>query len=129
MTDLKNDPYHFDIDVQTEYIQDQSEPEESRFVFAYTISIENAGTKSAMLLNRHWIITDANGETVEVKGQGVVGQQPLIEPGQRFEYTSGAVLTTPIGSMSGSYEMQGEDGQSFKADIPAFSLALPSMLH
>lgn len=122
-------PYQFDIRIQTEYVEDQSNPSDNRYVFAYTIRIENKGKCAAKLVSRHWIITDSNGETVEVRGQGVVGEQPLLHPGESFEYTSGTVLTTPIGSMEGSYQMLGEDGNEFDANIPPFSLVEPQRLH
>lgn len=98
-------------------------------MFAYTITIENQGDEPAQLLDRHWIITDADGNAQEVRGQGVVGEQPHLKPGERFEYTSGTVLPTPIGSMHGSYGMIGDDGQRFEAPIPAFSLASTTTIH
>ncbi len=121
----------FDIRVQaaTQFVEEQSDPEAERYVFAYTITIENCGAESAQLLDRHWIITDADGQVQEVRGPGVVGEQPLIAPGERFEYTSGAVLKTPVGSMRGSYGMVGADGSRFDAAIPAFSLSIPRTLH
>ena len=121
--------YHFSIDVKTEYLNEQSLPEESQFVFTYTIEIINRGQKAAKLTHRHWVITDANGETIEVKGKGVVGEQPIIEPGQSFIYTSGTVISTPIGTMQGSYLMEGEHGEQIQAPIPVFSLAQPSALN
>ncbi|QGX40478.1 Co2+/Mg2+ efflux protein ApaG [Permianibacter aggregans] len=126
---MENVPYQFDIRIQTQYVEDQSNPDDNRFVFAYTIRIENRGERAAQLVSRHWIITDSNGETVEVRGQGVVGEQPLLRPGESFEYTSGTVLNTPLGSMEGSYQMLGEDGNEFDATIPPFSLVEPSRLH
>ena len=121
----------FDIRVQaaTQFVEEQSDPEAERYVFAYTITIENCGVESAQLLDRHWIITDADGQVQEVRGPGVVGEQPLIAPGERFEYTSGAVLKTPVGSMRGSYGMVGADGSRFDAAIPTFSLSSPRTLH
>ncbi|NVK23162.1 MAG: Co2+/Mg2+ efflux protein ApaG [Kangiellaceae bacterium] len=121
--------YKFQITVKTQYIAEQSEPENERFVFGYTIRIANIGDLGAKLSSRHWVITDANGEITEVKGQGVVGEQPFIEPGNTYEYSSGAVLTTPIGTMQGSYSMQGQNGTEFKTPIPVFSLATPGILH
>ncbi|HET8818687.1 MAG TPA: Co2+/Mg2+ efflux protein ApaG [Xanthomonadaceae bacterium] len=123
------DDYLFDIDVATRYLDDQSAPEEDRYVFAYTIQIRNAGKLPARLVARHWVITDANGKTEEVDGEGVVGEQPWLRPGEAFQYTSGAVLTTGLGTMQGSYEMEADDGTSFQAPIPAFTLTVPRTLH
>jgi ApaG protein len=117
------------VDVETSYLEDQSEPRERRFVFAYTITIRNDGEVAARLLTRHWIITDANGRVQEVRGDGVVGEQPYLKPGQGFRYSSGAILETPVGSMQGTYHMVADDGQKFDAAIPAFRLAMPGMLH
>jgi ApaG protein len=117
------------IDVDTQYLEDQSDPAERRFVFAYTITIRNRGAVPAKLLTRHWIITDANGKVQEVRGEGVVGEQPHLRPGQGFRYTSGAVLETPVGSMHGSYQMIADDGVRFDAQIPAFTLAIPGTIH
>ncbi|NVJ64945.1 MAG: Co2+/Mg2+ efflux protein ApaG [Gammaproteobacteria bacterium] len=121
--------YQFQIKVATQYLEDQSEPDNERYAFAYTIRITNSGDNGAKLNARHWLITDANGEVTEVKGQGVVGEQPFIEPGKSYEYSSGAVLTTPIGCMHGSYQMSGENGEEFDAPIPVFSLSIPGVLH
>lgn len=115
------------IVTHSQYHPEQSSPEDSRYVFAYTITIENQGAKSARLLDRHWIITDAEGQAQEVRGPGVVGKQPHLQPGERFEYTSGAVLTTPLGCMHGSYGMISDDGVRFEADIPVFSLTSTSL--
>jgi ApaG protein len=115
--------------VETSYLEDQSEPQEHRFVFGYTITIRNDGKLPAKLLTRHWIITDANGRQQEVRGEGVVGEQPHLLPGQGFRYSSGAVLETPVGAMQGTYHMVGDDGQRFEAPIPAFRLAIPGVLH
>jgi len=117
------------VDVEPAYLAHESKPDERRYVFSYTVTIHNLGTQSARLLRRHWVITDANGERREVHGEGVVGEQPLIEPGSHFRYTSGALINTPFGSMEGSYEMLCEDGSSFEAPIPAFTLAIPGTLH
>ncbi len=119
----------FEINVATEYLDSKSSPDENRFVFAYTVKIMNKGTVTAQLLRRHWIITDANGETLEVRGSGVVGEQPWIAPGDEYEYTSGTVLNEFMGCMQGSYVMCGEDGVEFKAPIPVFTLAQPDKLH
>ncbi len=121
--------YQIQIEVQTRYIDEQSSPDDERYVFAYTITISNKGEHSAKLINRHWVITDAEGGVEEVRGRGVVGEQPYLEPGGQFQYTSGTVLKTPVGSMQGSYGMVTEDGLEFEADIPPFSLAVPNLLH
>lgn len=117
------------IQVATSYIDDQSEPDADRYVFAYTITISNSGNAPAKLINRHWLITDANGKIQEVRGEGVVGEQPYLRPGEEFRYTSGTVLETPVGTMEGEYEMIGDDGESFLAPIDRFSLAVPRVLH
>ena len=121
--------YEISIEVTTDYIDDQSEPDVDRYVFAYTITIANSGNIPAKLLSRHWIITDANGKIQEVTGDGVVGEQPKLNPGEKFSYSSGAVLETPVGAMQGSYRMEAENGTSFDAPIPAFTLAVPGVLH
>lgn len=117
------------VDVDTRYLEDQSDPDEQRFVFAYTITIRNRGEVPARLLTRHWVITDANGKVQEVRGEGVVGEQPHLKPGQGFRYTSGAVLETPVGAMQGSYQMLADDGARFDAPIPPFTLAIPGTIH
>lgn len=121
--------YAFDIDVATRYLDDQSEPEQDRYVFAYTIQIRNIGRVPARLLGRHWVITDANGRVQEVTGEGVVGEQPWLRPGEQFEYTSGAVLETNLGTMEGSYDILADDGTRFDAPIPPFTLSVPRTLH
>ena len=121
--------YSMQIDVATRYLDDQSEPAQSRYVFAYTISIRNSGNVPARLLGRHWVITDGNGKVEEVEGEGVVGEQPWLAPGERFEYTSGAVLETDLGMMRGDYKMLADDGSRFEAPIPAFTLTVPRTLH
>jgi len=121
--------YAFDIEITTRFLDEQSRPSEDRYVFAYTINIRNTGDVPARLLDRHWIITDANGRVEEVRGDGVVGEQPLLQPGEHFEYTSGAVLETSVGTMQGSYGMLADDGTRFEAPIPAFTLAVPRTLH
>ena len=118
-----------EITVETLYLPEQSEPAGDRYVFAYTITIRNTGTVPARLLNRHWVITDANGKVQEVHGEGVVGEQPHIEPGQQHRYSSGAVIETPVGTMEGSYGMQTDDGASFRAPVPLFRLAVPGVVH
>ena len=117
------------IRVATDYVDDQSEPEAGRYVFAYTITISNDGDVPARLISRHWIITDANGKVQEVSGDGVVGEQPHLNPGDEFQYSSGAVLETPVGAMQGLYRMEADDGVNFDAPIPPFTLAVPGMLH
>ena len=117
------------VNVDTRYLEDQSDPGESRYVFAYTITIRNRGTVPAKLLGRHWVITDANGKVQEVQGEGVVGEQPHILPGQQHRYSSGAVIETPVGTMEGSYGMRTDDGAQFRAEIPRFRLAVPGVLH
>jgi ApaG protein len=117
------------VSVETSYIADQSDPSGERYVFAYTITIRNEGSEAARLLRRHWIITDANGKVQEVRGDGVVGEQPHLEPGQGFRYSSGAILETPVGTMQGSYQMETDGGTRFDAPIAAFRLAVPGVLH
>jgi ApaG protein len=126
--DSQNDS-GIDVTVATRYVERESEPEQGRYVFAYTITIRNFGAEAGQLLNRHWWITDGQGEVEEVEGPGVVGQQPRIPPGQAFRYTSAAVLATPVGAMLGTYEFQRDDGARFEVPIPAFSLNIPSMVH
>ncbi len=123
------DDYRIEIGVESEFLSAQSEPAEQRFVFAYTITIENTGQVTAQLLSRHWYITDGNGRVQEVRGDGVVGEQPTLAPGDRFRYSSGAMIETPVGAMEGSYRMRAEDGNEFDAPIPPFTLAVPNLLH
>jgi ApaG protein len=111
------------------FIADQSAPERDRYVFAYTITITNEGTVAAQLLNRHWLITDSNGKIQEIKGDGVIGEQPYLKPGETFRYTSGAVLETPVGTMQGQYTMHSDEGDNFNAHIPQFTLSIPRTLH
>jgi ApaG protein len=119
----------FQITVTTQYVPQQSVPQARRYVFAYTIRIENQGDLTAQLKSRHWVITDGNGKVEEVRGPGVIGQQPLLRPGEHFEYTSGCVLETPRGSMRGTYQMRCADGRAFDATIAPFDLALPYSLN
>ncbi|WP_455234716.1 Co2+/Mg2+ efflux protein ApaG [Thiogranum longum] len=126
---MSSDTYNIQIEVETQYIEEQSLPEQDRYVFAYTITIHNTGKLPARLLNRHWVITDANNRIQEVKGEGVVGEQPHLNPGEQFRYTSGTMLQTPVGSMQGTYQMIADDGVEFDADIPAFTLSIPRTLH
>ncbi len=124
---MSDDNQHqIEVGVKTSYIEDQSDPKGERFVFAYTITISNHGSAPARLLNRHWVITDANGKIQDVRGEGVVGKQPYLQPGEAFSYTSGTVLETPVGAMEGEYEMVDDDGRRFLAPIDPFALAMPS---
>ena len=120
-----------DIDVQvaTSYVDEQSQPDADRYVFSYTITIANNGDEPATLKSRHWVITDANGKVQEVSGDGVVGEQPHLNPGERYRYSSGAVLETPVGAMQGMYRMETDEGRRFDAPIPPFTLAVPGLLH
>lgn len=122
-------PYNITIAVRTRYLAEQSQPAQQRFVFSYTITLRNAGALPARLLSRHWVITDADGKIEEVRGEGVVGEQPWLRPGEGYEYTSGAVLTTSVGTMAGSYQMLADDGTRFDAPIPSFVLSVPRTLH
>jgi ApaG protein len=124
-----SEKYAIKITPQAMYLADHSAPDEKRFVFGYRIRIENVGSIPAQLLSRHWIITDADGDTHEVKGDGVVGEQPTLQPGQSFEYQSGSQLSTEMGTMHGSYQMLAQDGTRFDAPIPRFTLSTPRTLH
>lgn len=121
--------YSIEVRVQTQYLPEQSEPAAGRHVFSYAVDIVNTGTVAAQLISRHWLITDADGLVQEVRGLGVVGHQPLLQPGQTFEYASGCSLATPVGTMKGSYQMTAEDGVQFEATIPEFVLSMPRTLH
>lgn len=121
--------YTIDVQVETRFVPDQSKPHDNRYVFAYTVTLHNAGDVPARLLTRHWVITDANGKVEEVRGEGVVGEQPWLRPGDRYQYSSGAVLDTVVGTMQGSYQMLADDGTHFDAPIPAFTLSIPRTLH
>ena len=126
---MSDSRYQIDVSVVTRFLAEQSQPEQNRFAFAYTITVQNNGSLPAKLLSRHWIITDGDGHTEEVRGAGVVGQQPVIEPGQVHTYSSGSVITTKVGTMQGSYLMQAQDDHQFKAIIAPFRLAVPGALH
>jgi ApaG protein len=126
---MSADTYSIDVAVQTRFISDQSAPDDHRFVFAYTITIANVGRVAARLISRHWIITDANRKVQEVRGDGVVGEQPLLQPGEHFNYTSGAVIETSVGTMRGSYQMVADDGHRFEAPIAQFTLSIPRTVH
>jgi ApaG protein len=121
--------YEITVATRTAFIPDQSDAAGGRYVFAYTITITNTGSVAAQLVSRHWIITDADSQVQEVKGLGVVGEQPYLRPKESFEYTSGAAIATPVGTMRGSYQMVAEDGVQFDAPIPEFTLSMPRVLH
>jgi ApaG protein len=121
--------YEITVTSRTAYIPEQSDAENGRFVFAYTITLQNTGNVAAQLISRHWIITDANNQLQEVRGLGVVGEQPTLRPDQRYEYTSGTAIATPVGTMRGTYQMVADDGSQFSAKIPEFTLSIPRVLH
>ncbi len=121
--------YQVKVTALPQFVAEQSDPDAERYVFAYTITVENVGTVTAQLISRHWIITDGNSNVQEVRGLGVIGEQPLLKPGEKYEYTSGCQLDTPVGIMRGTYQMMAEDGTAFEAEIPAFTLAIPRVLH
>jgi ApaG protein len=121
--------YEFTVSVETAYVPEQSDETQDRYVFSYTITIANIGSVPAQLISRHWLITDAVGHVQEVRGLGVIGAQPLLQPEETFQYTSGCVLATPVGTMQGSYQIVAEDGTQFEAPIPVFTLAIPRTLH
>jgi ApaG protein len=121
--------YEVSVSPQAQYLADQSDEPAGRFVFAYTITLRNTGTVPAQLISRHWVITDANSQVQEVRGLGVVGEQPLLAPGESFQYTSGAAIATSVGTMRGTYQMVAEDGTRFDASIPEFTLSIPRTLH
>ena len=125
----KQKKYHIQVSVSTRYIEGESDPAMNRYIFAYTINIQNHGEIAAKLLTRHWIINDANNRIQEVRGKGVIGEQPYLRPGESFEYTSGTMLETPVGSMQGSFQMIADDEHHFDAIIKPFTLAMPGMLH
>jgi ApaG protein len=121
--------YEISVSTRTQYLADQSDEEAGRYVFAYTITIRNTGSVAAQLISRHWVITDADSQVQEVRGLGVVGEQPLIKPGEAYEYTSGTAIATQVGTMRGAYQMVAEDGTRFDAAIPEFTLSVPRVLH
>ena len=125
----QQDIHSIEVGVKTSYVDEQSDPDADRYVFAYTITISNKGNSPAKLINRHWLITDANGKVQEVRGEGVVGEQPYLRPGEVFRYTSGTVIETPVGTMEGEYEMMADNGDAFMAPVDRFSLAVPRVLH
>ena len=126
---MADDKHKIDVTAKVRFVPEQSDEAQERYVFAYTMTITNTGSVAAQLKTRHWIITDANGKVQEVRGEGVIGEQPLLQPNQSFQYTSGAAIATPVGTMRGSYQMVGSDGVAFDAVIPEFTLAMPRMLH
>jgi ApaG protein len=126
MTDKK---YEITVAARTAFIPHQSDQDSGRYVFAYTITITNTGSVPAQLISRHWIITDSNNQVQEVRGDGVIGEQPLLRPHESFQYTSGTAIATPVGTMRGSYQMVAEDGVQFDAPIPEFMLSMPRVLH
>ena len=121
--------YDITVAARTAFIPDQSDVDSGRYVFAYTITITNTGTVPAQLVSRHWIITDSNNQVQEVRGDGVIGEQPLLRPNESFQYTSGTAIATPVGTMRGSYQMVAQDGVQFDAPIPEFMLSMPRVLH
>jgi len=126
---MSNDSTKIDVQVSPLYLAEQSDPKNNHYVFSYTVTIKNKGTSPAKLLTRHWIITDGDGKTQEVKGDGVIGEQPHLKPGEGFQYTSGTFMSTPYGTMHGSYQMVSDDGHHFDAQIPTFVLSVPNTLH
>lgn len=128
-TGITMNQYQFSVAAQTRYLPEQSDPEHRQYAFAYTLTIRNTGQVPAQLIARHWIITDSEAQIQEVKGLGVVGHQPLLQPGEQFEYTSWAVIATPVGTMRGEYFCVAEDGERFEAPVPEFTLQMPRTLH
>lgn len=124
-----NEKNNIVVEATPHFIATQSSPTQNRYVFAYTITIMNQGTVPAKLLTRHWLITDSNGKIQEVRGDGVIGEQPYLKPGEMFRYTSGAMIETPVGTMQGEYIMRSDDGDSFRANVPKFTLSIPRTLH
>lgn len=129
MSQSDNVNYNIQVQVETEFLEHQSEPEANYFVFSYIITLHNYGTLAAKLIARHWIITDGNGVKKEVHGKGVVGEHPHLQPGESYSYTSGAIIQTPVGSMQGTYHMQADDGTRFESVIPPFRLAIHELVH
>jgi len=126
---MTDNPRKIQVEVKPAYIAGQSDPGNNHYVFSYTVTIRNEGDQPAKLLTRHWIITDGDGQVQEVKGEGVIGEQPYLKPGEGFQYTSGTFMSTPVGTMQGSYQMVADDGEKFDAVIPSFTLAVPNVLH
>ena len=126
---MENKRYEITVKARSTYVPEQSDEDGGRFVFAYTITITNTGTVAARLISRHWIITDSDARVQEVRGMGVVGEQPMLQPDESFEYTSGTAIATAVGTMRGSYQMVADDGTAFDAPIPEFTLSIPRVLH
>ena len=126
---MDSERYNIQVSVESQYIEKESDPDQGRYVFAYTVTIVNQGSVPAKLLARHWIISDSDGRTQEVRGEGVIGEQPYLQPGEGFRYTSGTILDTPVGVMQGSYQMLADDGEHFDAPVSPFRLANPRLLH
>ena len=122
-------PYALEVEVEAQFVPDQSKPESNRYVFGYLVTLRNLGLLPARLVSRHWVITDANGKVEEVRGEGVVGEQPRLQPGEHYQYTSGAVLETQVGTMHGTYLFHADDGTDFEVPIPEFVLSVPRTLH
>ena len=126
---MSDKAHSINVEVLPAYIKEQSDPQSNHYVFAYTVTINNTGKVAAKLLTRHWVITDGDGIVQEVKGDGVIGEQPHLKPGEGFEYTSGTFMKTPVGAMQGTYQMVTDDGVKFDATIPSFTLSVPNFLH
>jgi ApaG protein len=126
---MTDNPQKIQVEVKPAYVAGQSDPGSNHYVFSYTVTIRNEGDQPAKLLARHWIITDGDGQVQEVKGEGVIGEQPYLKPGEGFQYTSGTFMSTPVGTMQGSYQMVADDGEKFDAEIPSFTLSVPNVLH
>lgn len=129
LTDMTENSNKINIEVIPAYIKEQSDPTNNHYVFSYTVTIRNDGDQPARLLARHWVITDGDGQVQEVRGEGVIGEQPHLQPGEGFQYTSGTFMNTPVGTMQGSYQMIADDGEKFDAEIPSFTLSVPNVLH
>lgn len=126
---MSDDTHKIHVEVSPAYIKEQSDPSNNHYVFSYTVTIRNDGDQPARLLTRHWVITDGDGQVQEVRGDGVIGEQPHLQPGEGFQYTSGTFMNTPVGTMQGSYQMITDDGKKFDAEIPSFTLSVPNVLH
>lgn len=126
---MTDNPRKIQVEVVPTYVAGQSDPGNNHYVFSYTVTIRNEGDQPAKLLTRHWIITDGDGQVQEVRGEGVIGEQPYLKPGEGFQYTSGTFMSTPVGTMQGSYQMITDDGERFDAEIPSFTLSVPNVLH
>lgn len=129
LTNMTENSNKINIEVIPAYIKEQSDPTNNHYVFSYTVTIRNDGDQPARLLARHWVITDGDGQVQEVRGEGVIGEQPHLQPGEGFQYTSGTFMNTPVGTMQGSYQMIADDGEKFDAEIPSFTLSVPNVLH